>query len=969
MAKKAYIGVPQYTELSYIESTGTQYINTDYKSSSNTRVVVDVQFDEIPTSHSAIFGAVETSIIYRVFYNYSNSEYNATIGGSTQYGISYTDPTKRAIIDLKQGTFAVGENKVTLTETAFSMTSNTYLFAQNSEGTMKYPASCRMYSCKIYDNDVLVRDFVPCRRSDNSVGMYDKVSGEFFANKGTGTFIGGVVVGVIEEEYTQRELPAGYKQLAYIESTGTQYIDIGIDASSTLEKIIEVDHEYTDLSTTQIIIGAWKNSSTRFYPISTDGYLGYASNKVSISSKITFATNTRYKMLAEFSKYDQHLIINDEVIYETTISTTAVDSSLNMYLFAVNYNGSADYYAKAKVRSCKITHNGYLHRDFVPCRNASGEAGLYDLVNGQFYGNAGTGEFIGSDEKTSSVARKVKKMYIGTSLLPTGYTPVEYIKSTLGTNGMPYIDTGFKPNQNTRVTVKVNVDSTEQTLRNFFGVSISGKYFYFGYANSYNVAGFASNSVSVCERMNGSFVIDMDKNKFTARYSDSSTNNATYTFTSTTFSSSVSLLLFASNGSYGVSSHSVFSMYYAKIYDNGTLVRDYIPCVNPSGEAGMYDLVTNQFYGDSDTSGYSNGFVAGNPVDNPSFARRVKKAYIGIGGVARPFFSCGILEKWGTATPLSSARRQLAATTVGDYALFGGGIPSNANNSKIVDAYNSSLVHSVPTAFTNVRYSLAATRIGNYALFGGGSGSTGTAVTKTVEAYDASLTHSSTHELSIARQGLAATRVGNYALFGGGKDYSDSYSNVVDAYNLSLTSSTPSTLSTARTLLAATTVGDYALFGGGYRGSYSKIVNAYNTSLTRTTPTALNTSRRQLAATTVGDYALFAGGYNGTYLDVVNAYDTSLTRSTPAVLTSVRAHLAATTIGTYALFGGGCISSSSYSSTVDVYDVSLTHTTSTGLSNTRKSLAATTVGDYALFGGGDSYSSPYERDTVDVYAI
>ena len=42
-------------------------------------------------------------------------------------------------------------------------------------------------------------------------------------------------------------------------------------------------------------------------------------------------------------------------------------------------------------------------------------------------------------------------------------------------------------------------------------------------------------------------------------------------------------------------------------------------------------------------------------------------------------FSGGELEYYGTATALSKARQDLAATTVGNYALFGGG--------KVVDVY------------------------------------------------------------------------------------------------------------------------------------------------------------------------------------------------------------------------------------------------------------------------------------------
>ena len=69
---------------------------------------------------------------------------------------------------------------------------------------------------------------------------------------------------------------------------------------------------------------------------------------------------------------------------------------------------------------------------------------------------------------------------------------------------------------------------------------------------------------------------------------------------------------------------------------------------------------------------------------------------------------------------MSEARYNIAATTVGNYALFGGGSITNGR-SAVVDAYNTSLVRSTPTALSEARDILAATTVGNYALFGGGN--------------------------------------------------------------------------------------------------------------------------------------------------------------------------------------------------------------------------------------------------------
>ena len=77
-----------------------------------------------------------------------------------------------------------------------------------------------------------------------------------------------------------------------------------------------------------------------------------------------------------------------------------------------------------------------------------------------------------------------------------------------------------------------------------------------------------------------------------------------------------------------------------------------------------------------------------------------------------------------TPTALSEGRDILAATTVGNYALFGGGSITNGY-SAVVDAYNTSLVRSTPTALSKGRDILAATTVGNYALFGGGYSTNG----------------------------------------------------------------------------------------------------------------------------------------------------------------------------------------------------------------------------------------------------
>lgn len=282
-----------------------------------------------------------------------------------------------------------------------------------------------------------------------------------------------------------------------------------------------------------------------------------------------------------------------------------------------------------------------------------------------------------------------------------------------------------------------------------------------------------------------------------------------------------------------------------------------------------------------------------------------------------------------TATPLSEARGDLAAATVGDHVLFAGGILSGAlsleDRSAAVDAYNTSLTRSTPTPLSEERSLLAATSVGGYALFAGGC-KVGGYESAVVDAYNPNLTRSTPKlPLIVGRRNLAAASVGSYALFAGGSRYGIGPSDVVDAYDEALTRSTPIVLTTARVDFVGATSGGYALFAGG-GGSSGMAVDAYDVSLTRTTaPAALSFVRENLAAVSVRGYTLFGGGrryvgVDGYYMnETVDAYDFDLTKRSVASLNKGRTDLAAAAVGDYALFGGG---SSRYYHSDDGYWIS-----------------------------------------------
>jgi hypothetical protein len=229
------------------------------------------------------------------------------------------------------------------------------------------------------------------------------------------------------------------------------------------------------------------------------------------------------------------------------------------------------------------------------------------------------------------------------------------------------------------------------------------------------------------------------------------------------------------------------------------------------------------------------------------------------------------------------------------------------------------------------RVGSAAATVGDYAIFAGGIGPDpppgeyiGYFCTwDLVEAYDTALTKSTPTPLSVARHNLAGATVGDFALFAGGHKYENPdniYRATVDAYDTALTRTTPDELSQARSYLAAATVGNYGIFGGGYGGSgYSAAVDAYDIFLTRISGLALSQARSNLgAAALIGnlppgtkskDFAVFVGGYvPDTHFSsgAVDAYDESL-RMTSLSFYDGAYNTTGASVGNYALFAGGIV--------------------------------------------------------------
>ncbi len=182
--------------------------------------------------------------------------------------------------------------------------------------------------------------------------------------------------------------------------------------------------------------------------------------------------------------------------------------------------------------------------------------------------------------------------------LPSGYTKLDYIESS----GAQYINTGFKPNQNTRCVIDIENLSSAQAA--FFGARVSqtaASFTYFSLTATTGRSDYGSSKQSMSfTNTVGRYTVDQNKNVCTA-------NGVTATGTANTFQLTNNLYLMAVNQADAAIQNAKMKLYSAKIYDNGTLVRDFIPCKNAGGTLGLWDNVNSVFYANAGTGTFSTG--------------------------------------------------------------------------------------------------------------------------------------------------------------------------------------------------------------------------------------------------------------------------------------------------------------------------------------------------------------------------
>lgn len=388
-------------ELEYIESTGTQYIDTGIKASKNLKVEADI--DVSAASGWVMILGDYTSGSYFSWWRQNTTMY--AYYGSNNKTLAELTGKRKYISNNTNNIWSIDTSKITVTPNSSDFSkdgNNLYLFSVNNGGNYN-KASMKLYSCKIYDNGTLVRDFIPAKRvSDGMCGLWDKANYKFYTDINGNNFTAGTEKTAIAAIGTPIE---------YIQSSGTQYINSNFIPKATTRTIMKA--EPMAWSAWSAFFGTRNTSS----PTASQAYIAaipaatlYRSDY--FGSSLTAETPT-IMQITNIDKNKNICSFNNIMITNTS---STVNATTNMFLLALNDVGTAKYFLSAKLYSCQIYDGNTLVRDFIPVKTTTNIYGLWDKVNKVFYKNAGTGTFTGGPAITLTGWHKIKGVWAKTTV-------------------------------------------------------------------------------------------------------------------------------------------------------------------------------------------------------------------------------------------------------------------------------------------------------------------------------------------------------------------------------------------------------------------------------------------------------------------------------------------------------------------------------------------------------------------------
>ena len=374
---------PYYCEVEYIESTGTQYIDTEISPTNKTKWEIKFAFTKDVTGQ--LMGAGHAGD-YRFNIGIESGKFRFAIG-SGWTTLAETKDTDIHTWVLNSENSSCSLDNITVFSTYSSNFSETdyHIVLCKREVGSNY-CSIKIYGSKVYTNNILVRDYIPVLDNNMQPCLYDKISKNLFYNQGTGSFLYGRQIHEVE----------------YLETTGEQYIDTGLlsTANSTVDVTFNLSDTTKTSSNNVAIFGGRENSTARtftyFFLASTSPqYFRFdfkGQSQIGSSNEMAIDENSKYRFTFDGQTIQTTNLTTNESV---TKSLTASDlfTPYPISLFAVNTAGTIGTYLKGKIYNYKYS-DGTNSIDLYPAVDENGKSFMFDRISHTIFDNSGTGEFL-----------------------------------------------------------------------------------------------------------------------------------------------------------------------------------------------------------------------------------------------------------------------------------------------------------------------------------------------------------------------------------------------------------------------------------------------------------------------------------------------------------------------------------------------------------------------------------------------
>ena len=209
ISKSKLIEGSQYYQLDYIESTGQQYIDTGFKPNSTTKIYYDFQFTKTNGGYSGLHSSNTGRLMFGMTSNFEiyfgNTTNSSNVATTERTNITFDIPNKKVSVN---GTNVI-QNQTYTADGKMSLPLFAYRFDQNTGNELREYAYMKLYSCKIYNSNTLIHNYVPALGKDGSVGLYDTITQTFKASNTATPLVAGNQV--LEPIQTQTDYTATYK--------------------------------------------------------------------------------------------------------------------------------------------------------------------------------------------------------------------------------------------------------------------------------------------------------------------------------------------------------------------------------------------------------------------------------------------------------------------------------------------------------------------------------------------------------------------------------------------------------------------------------------------------------------------------------------------------------------------------------------------------------------------------------------